>query len=229
MGNGIKMPKKGYKQTEEHTSKIVQSRKGYKHSEKTKRKMGLIHIGNTNRLGQKNTKKQNKLISESRLGNKNPSKKKEVREKISKTVKGLWKTKEFRNKLSKIRKELWKNKQFKEKQLKVMSKKWNVKPNKPEKIMLNIIQKNNLPFNYVGDGRLWIKSFNPDFICEEKKQIIEVFGKYWHNLPNIKERDKKRLQTYSKQGYDAFVIWDYELKENLKESSKKILKWVLGK
>lgn len=94
----------------------------------------------------------------------------------------------------------------------------NIKPNKPEKIVINLIQQNNLNFVYVGDGKIWFKgtnhSFNPDFLSKNPKYIIEVFGDYWHNLPNMKKRDKERLETYSKYGYKTLIIWEYELKNS---------------
>ncbi len=99
----------------------------------------------------------------------------------------------------------------------------NFRPNKVESILINLIIKNNLQFNYVGDGKFWLKgekhSFNPDFLSENPKYIIEVFGNYWHNLSHIKIRDKERLKTYEKHGYKTLIIWEKELKnlDNVKE------------
>jgi G:T-mismatch repair DNA endonuclease (very short patch repair protein) len=88
------------------------------------------------------------------------------------------------------------------------------KPNKPEQVMIDLIKENNLPFNYVGNGKIWFKGetqhFNPDFLSKNPKHIIEVFGKYWHK--NTQKDDKERLATYSKYGYKTLIIWDYELK-----------------
>lgn len=86
------------------------------------------------------------------------------------------------------------------------------KPNKPEKIMIEIIKENNIPFNYVGNGQITIGGFNPDFLSKNPKHIIEVFGDYWHNLPKSKEKDKRRLETYYKYGYKTLIIWEHELK-----------------
>ncbi len=88
------------------------------------------------------------------------------------------------------------------------------RPNKPEKIIINLIKQYNLNFFYVGNSKKWFKgetqSFNPDFINEDKKKIIEFFGSYWHE--NTKEDDKKRLKTYSQYGYKTLVILENELK-----------------
>lgn len=95
----------------------------------------------------------------------------------------------------------------------------NIKPNKPEKIVINLIKQYNINFNYVGDGKFWITSkdgsFNPDFINEEKKLIIEVFGDYWHNKDKkIVDRDRRRLKAYNNNGYKTLIIWEHELNGN---------------
>ena len=102
-------------------------------------------------------------------------------------------------------------------------------PNKPEKIIINLIQENNLSFNYVGDGKIWFTGktthFNPDFLSKNPRHIIEVFGNYWHNLPKMKIKDLERLETYKKYGYKTLVIWEHELK-NLNEVLNKIKEFV---
>ena len=90
-----------------------------------------------------------------------------------------------------------------------------MKPNIPEKILIEIIKKNNFPFEFIGDGKEWFigknSYFNPDFLCREKKIIIEVFGDYWHNILKNKIRDKYRLETYFNQGYKTIIFWEHEL------------------
>lgn len=88
----------------------------------------------------------------------------------------------------------------------------NQRPSKPELILLKIIKENNLPFNYVGDGKICIGGFNPDFINEDKKIIIELNGEYWHNLPENIEKDARKYEEYKKQGYKFIIISDSELK-----------------
>jgi len=93
----------------------------------------------------------------------------------------------------------------------------NISPNKVELKLMGIIAENNLPFNYVGDGKIWFNgekhSFNPDFLSKNPKHIIEVFGEYHHNLPKNKEKDKERIETYSKYGYKTLIIWSKELEK----------------
>ena len=38
-----------------------------------------------------------------------------------------------------------------------------------------------------------------------------MFGDYWHNIEKIKERDIRRLKTYSKYGFKTLIIWEKEL------------------
>ena len=97
-------------------------------------------------------------------------------------------------------------------------------PNKPEKVLINLLN-TILPneYKYIGNCKLWIEDFNPDFInCNGQKKIIELFGDYWHR--NTQERDKNRLETYAKYGYNTLVIWEHELKD-LHNVRNKILEW----
>jgi len=103
----------------------------------------------------------------------------------------------------------------------------NKRVSKPEIILKGIIEKNNLQFNHVGKGQIVFfgdnHSFNPDFLSKNPKHIIEVFGNYWHNLPERKILDRERLKTYSKYGYKTLVIWEDELIGKNKLSITEIL------
>jgi len=106
----------------------------------------------------------------------------------------LWKIPEYRNKVKKS---------------------MNLKPNKPEKIIINMIKENNLPFRYVGDFSYWIENFNPDFIStDNSKKIIEFNGEYWHQMKEHIERDKRKLKTYKRLGYKLLIL------SNLKNLNK---------
>lgn len=103
---------------------------------------------------------------------------------------------------------------------------YNLSPNLPEKKLIRIIKRNNLPFNYVGDGKVIIKGFNPDFLSLNPKHIIEVFGDYWHNRENIKKRDENRIKAYSSMGYKTLILWEHELndKEKIIEKIEEFIK-----
>lgn len=94
------------------------------------------------------------------------------------------------------------------------------RPTLPEKAMLSIIEKNNLPFNYVGSGQIFIGGFNPDFLSKNPKHIIEVNGDYWHNLPTMIEKDKRKIETYGKYGYKVLTFWEHELVENKRQGKR---------
>jgi G:T-mismatch repair DNA endonuclease (very short patch repair protein) len=95
-------------------------------------------------------------------------------------------------------------------------------PNKPEKKLLKLLPKS---FKYVGNGKVIIKGFNPDFIDIKNKKIIELFGDYWHNLKNWKQRDNKKINIYKNLGYKVLVIWEKELKD-LNYLSNKIYNFI---
>ena len=92
-------------------------------------------------------------------------------------------------------------------------------PNKPEIVLTELL--NNFlsnEYKYVGDGKVIIGGFNPDFInINGQKKIIEMFGDYWHNRTDTITRDKIRLKTYKEYGYKTLIIWEHELKNNLKK------------
>ncbi len=150
------------------------------------------------------------------------------KENISPT-KGIKRLEESNEKNRLAQKKLWQDNEYRERQLKAQKRGAKIRPNKPEKNMIDLIQKNNLPFNYVGSGNIWFRgktmSFNPDFLSKNPKYIIELFGDYWHR--NTQKKDKERLATYSKYGYKTLVIWEHELKNTpqVVNKIKEFIKW----
>lgn len=130
----------------------------------------------------------------------------------------------------------WKNNKYREKMLIEMEKLrqlMNIKPNKIEIMMISLLSDVNIKFDYVGDGKVWIGSLNPDFVDEENKKIIEVFGDYWHNPElndNISLRSLKRYRKkeFKKHGYKMLVIWEHELYNDYDEVVNKIYKFTEG-
>jgi len=130
---------------------------------------------------------------------------------------------------------LWQNTKFKNKQLKASMLGRLIIPNKPERLIANLL---NLLFpkqyKFVGNGLVIIKGFNPDFINKKQKKIIEFFGCYWHKYDdcgfgtkNIQPKDVGRLDSYYKSGYKTLIIWEHELKD-IDKLIKKLLKFVGG-
>ena len=46
----------------------------------------------------------------------------------------------------------------------------------------------------------------PDFINEEDKELIEVFGIYWHSEDEV----EPLIEYYKNLGYKCLIIWDYD-------------------
>lgn len=85
------------------------------------------------------------------------------------------------------------------------------KPNRVEIFLDNILQE-NFPneWEYVGNGKLIINGLIPDFAnINGKKQLIELFGDYWHKDDNPEDR----INKFAELGYTCLVIWESELKD----------------
>lgn len=60
------------------------------------------------------------------------------------------------------------------------------KPGALEEKLISLINSNNLPFQYTGNGAFWIGNKNPDFRSQNgKNQVIELLGEYWHQKSQI--------------------------------------------
>lgn len=95
------------------------------------------------------------------------------------------------------------------------------RPTTPEKHLMKIINENNFPLKYIGNGKINIGNMCPDFIHNnEMKKVVEVFGDYWHNLIG-KQSETERIQAFRKHGYDCLIIWEHEL-DNKKDVIRKL-------
>jgi len=92
-------------------------------------------------------------------------------------------------------------------------------PTKPEQKLIDIVDEDYLPFEYVGDMSFILISkeglpFNPDFIHDTEKKAIEVFGVYWHSLRKGNSREDaelERIKMFKDIGWKCIVIWSDEL------------------
>jgi hypothetical protein len=103
------------------------------------------------------------------------------------------------------------------------------KPNKPEVILINIL--NQLfpgKYEYVGDYSFWIDGKNPDFINKQENKVIEYFGGHWHDIEitgkSREVHEIERINHFKKNGYSTLIIWDNEI-ENYEFLSNKILEF----
>ena len=115
-------------------------------------------------------------------------------------------------KISISQKKRWKDNR--EKLSKIVINNLKVRPTKPEKTTKDLLKILNFgDYKYTGDRKIGIGGFYPDFINKKDHKIIEVYGNYWHNKLEWKERDKRRLKSYKEHDYKTLVIWERELKD----------------
>lgn len=117
-----------------------------------------------------------------------------------------------------LTKQWWQDPDYREKVLRGVAKASHVHPNKPEQALMSILNK-ACPneFEYNGNGKVIILGMVPDFInINGKKQVIEVFGDYWHS-PEVTQNQSwnrtelGRIMAYNSLGYDCLVIWERDL------------------
>ncbi len=176
----------------EKTNRMI----GHKHSLETKIKMSISRKG-------KNTWSKGRSLSD------------EHKRKIAEASKKHWENPEYRARQIQRMREAWANPDYISRVRPLIIKGNYSKPTKPEKRLLDIIQRYNLPFKYTGDGSFSICGFHPDFVnCNGKKTVIEVFGDYWHGegARNWKETELGRIMAFNSFGFRCIIIWENELK-----------------
>lgn len=138
-------------------------------------------------------------------------------EECSRRFKKMWLDPAKRKKMIATRKEFWQDKDNPEfiQMRKNMMAGMNLRPNKPETIVLNILDANYpSQWKYTGDGQIIIGGLNPDFInVNGQKLIIECFGDYWHTQKLKPYRvNEGRVDVYAEYGYKTLIIWERETK-----------------
>jgi len=129
--------------------------------------------------------------------------------------------KNYSKKMSKVMTKFFKNLKGKEREeyFRLKNINNNNSPNIPEKIVIDVIKKYNLPYKFVGDGKFWIEDMNPDFInTNGKKECLEVFGNFWHNPNKINLKFKRTYQGrkyyMKKYGFNCIILWEKQIKKN---------------
>jgi len=148
--------------------------------------------------------------------------------KISRAAKKLWQDPDYRAKIAKaqhyLAKKRWQDPKW-------IAKVFNRKPTKPEQQLQSILDKHFPQFKYNGDFSLGITLAGhiPDFVnTNGKKELIEVFGDYWHS-PEVIADDWKRselgkVMLYGSVGYRCLVIWEHDLKTKSEDEIIDIVK-----
>ncbi len=174
---------------------------GHKHSDEARAKMSNSQKGN-------NTWSRGRPLSA------------EHKERIGEAVKKRWENPEYRAKQIRQLKERWADKDYASRVRALIVKGNHSKPTRPEKQLIDIIERHHLPFRYTGDGSFIICGYSPDFVnCNGEKTVIEVFGDYWHGkgARNWKETEPGRIMTFNSFGYRCIVIWENELNSQTDE------------
>lgn len=116
-----------------------------------------------------------------------------------------------------IAKQLWQNQEYREKVIRSSLKGlFETRPTSFEKIIINLINKHNLPYKYVGDGSFLIGYKNPDFInCNGEKTCIEVYYNYFkiRDFGSCKNYEKQRSEHFAKYGWKTIFVNEDELKD----------------
>lgn len=203
--------------TEETREKLRQSRLGQRPSEKTLkalRESSLARWQNSEyrekTLAAFHSPESRKKAAATMIGHPVPL---ETRDRIRDTLTGHDVSGTTRKKIGGIHKSLWANPEYKANLIRLQRAGMLVKPNKPEKSLLSVLNE-LLPgeWRFVGDGSFVIAGKNPDFVnINGKKQIIELFGDYWHKG----EDPDERITLFREFGYETLVVWERELKNQV--------------
>lgn len=206
---------KGRRVSDEIKEKISQSKKGQTPWNKDLHGQDYLkHFGGKMPMQGKNHPEETKRkLRDSHLGKKYGPWNEAQREKIPKALKGIkrpWLSK--RNK----------DPAFISKVLNSLSR----RPTQAEVRLIEIIEKNRLPFKYTGNGRKIIGSRCPDFInTKNPNHVVEVFGEYFHSPQLNKNVVYERtfdgtMHYYKAHGIHCTIIWDYELDDEKRVINK---------
>ena len=110
--------------------------------------------------------------------------------------------------------------EFKEKAIRNLFLSLRSKPNKSEELLDSLLKRilsNQFVYNGGLELGIIIGYKIPDFVnINGKKQVIELFGDYWHKDENPKDK----IKYYKALGWDCLVIWEHELVDETSLSTK---------
>jgi len=210
------MPKKGYKQTEQHKHNIMLAQKGKRQSKEAIQKRinarknngkPWMSEGTKRKIGDANRGKHRTTEQKENLRKKNLGKKQSEITKLKKSIALIGKSYEelYGKKRAKELKEL-----RRETRLRVM-KNGPIKESNIEKKVENWLMLNNVPYVKQFRYKLGIA----DFWLPENNTIVEVDGKYWHSLPEVMERDKRQTKWLKQNGFTIIRIKEEDVNNGI--------------
>lgn len=117
-------------------------------------------------------------------------------------------TKECKEKRSIASKKLWSDPEYRRKVITAQLKGLMKRPTSFEMKIIELIKKYNLPFEYVGNGKVLICYKNPDFIhTNGKKLLIETYFSRWHG----EDYETKRAEIFGKYGFKTLFLNENDL------------------
>jgi hypothetical protein len=90
-------------------------------------------------------------------------------------------------------------------------------PSKLEEKMIQLINRNKLPYVFVGDGRFLLENRCPDFVNTDGQKIaVEVFyGKHKELFQgNLKEWKSERIKLFAKYGWKLLFFDEKHVNDN---------------
>lgn len=190
--------------SEAKKGKPFYNRTGKYPNEETRQKLSEAHRKNPTRywLGKTHSHETKRKLSEMLKGEKGSffgrHHSEETKKLISEKARQRWRDPEFARRVMSAR---------------------NIRPNKAEQALDTLLSA-YFPkeYEYTGDGSLIIKGMIPDFVnCNGKKEIIELFGTYFHSDKIIGDRwyqsELGRIMAFNSFGFRCLVIWENELKD----------------
>lgn len=221
--------KKGSHMSEASKLKISIARQGTHLSEASKLKDSIAHRGPrplSSKALRGRTHSALHCLHMS-IANRGKTLSRHTREKIGESSRGKTISDTAKEKIGKASRQRWQNPEYVKRWMKANK----ISPTKPELELQAILDEHFPDFKYNGDFRLGISlaSLIPDFVnINGKKQVIEMFGYYWHTNARVNKWSRTELgkiMAYNSIGYKCLVIWQNELKDKEAVVSK-IRKWV---
>ena len=185
-------------QNKEYQQKVSDGMKRIWENDDYKEKMSDAHKGEKNGMyGKHHTEESIRKNSESQKGEKSfmygkPS-----------PMKGKHRSEETRQKMSISTKRCWQDEEYRERMIKAILNGLFKRPTSLEKQMIDIIEKNNLPYEYTGDGRFLIEYRNPDFVNTQGKKICIEVANTFHHDENYAE---ERINYFAEYGWKCIVF-----------------------